>query len=53
MAIVRKSFDLYKVQHTASKRDLALASISCFNGTEWVGLLEFHISVRGLACILT
>ena len=48
MAIVRKSFDSYMVQYTASNRDLALASISCFNGTEWVGLLEFHKNEAGV-----
>jgi hypothetical protein len=41
MANVVKSFDNYKVQYTGSKRELPLASISCFDADEWVGLLEF------------
>ena len=41
MANIRKSFDSYKLQYTGSKRDIPLASVSCYNGTTWVGLLEF------------
>ena len=41
MANIRKNFDGYKIQYTGSKRDLPLASISCYQGTTWVGLLEF------------
>ena len=41
MPNIRKSFDRYKVQYTGSKRDIPLASISCYEGTNWVGLLEF------------
>jgi hypothetical protein len=41
MPNVIKEFDTYTVQYTSSKEDLPSASISCFNGTEWVGLLTF------------
>jgi len=41
MPNVRKTFDRYKVQYTASKRSLPLASITCYNGETPVGLLEF------------
>ena len=41
MANIRKSFDSYKIQYTGSKRELPLASISCYQGRMWVGLLEF------------
>ena len=41
MPNVIKEFDAYTVQYTSSKEDITLASISCFNGTEWVGLLRF------------
>ena len=41
MPNVIKEFDAYTVQYTSSKEDISLASISCFNGTEWVGLLTF------------
>jgi len=41
MPNVRKNFDSYKVQYTGSKRELPLASISCYEGATWVGLLEF------------
>jgi hypothetical protein len=41
MANVRKSFDSYRLQYTSSNRPLPLASISCFQGTTWVGLISF------------
>ncbi|MDY6857195.1 MAG: hypothetical protein SWO11_21340 [Thermodesulfobacteriota bacterium] len=41
MPNIRKNFDSYKIQYTSSKRDIPLASISCFQGTTWVGLIEF------------
>ena len=41
MPNLRKSFDHYKVQYTASKRSLPLASITCYSGDTPVGLLEF------------
>jgi len=44
MANVRKAFDHYRVQYTASKRNVPLASITCFDGDTQVGLLEFRRS---------
>ena len=44
MANVVKGFDSYQVQYTSSKEHAPLASISCFDGTTWVGLLEFWSS---------
>jgi hypothetical protein len=41
MANVRRAFDRYVVQYTSSKRNLPLASITCFDGAAQVGLLEF------------
>lgn len=41
MAIVRKEFDSYKVQYTSSKSIIPPASISCFKGTQYVGLISF------------
>ena len=41
MANVRKIFDHYKVQYTSSKRNLPLASITCYSAETPVGLLEF------------
>jgi hypothetical protein len=48
MANVRKPFDRYWIQYTSSKRDLPLASITCFDGSTQVGLLEFVKSDAGL-----
>jgi hypothetical protein len=48
MANVRKEFDSYKVQYTSSKRNIPLASISCFKGTQWVGLISFEKDAAAL-----
>ena len=44
MPNVIKEFDSYKVEYISTKTDISLASISCFNGNEWVGLLRFRES---------
>lgn len=42
MAIHRNHFDSYRLQYTASTRPLPAASISCYDGEDYVGLISFH-----------
>lgn len=41
MAVLRRDFDSYKLQYTASKQTANPASISCFQGSAVVGTIGF------------